>query len=61
MSLPRKVNNMLNILKRFESLHVLDVTNARKQSNILTFFLILTLIEKKKKKKKKILAKNKNK
>ena len=38
MSLPRKGSNMLNILKRFESLHVLDVTNARKQSKILTFF-----------------------
>ena len=29
---------MPDLLQRFESLHILDVTNARKQSSILTFF-----------------------
>ena len=29
-----KGNDMRDLLQRFESLHVLDVTNARKQSSI---------------------------
>ena len=32
-----KANDILDLLKRFESLYVLDITNARKQSSILTF------------------------
>ena len=33
-----KGNDVRDLLQRFKSLHILDVTIARKQSNILTFF-----------------------
>ena len=39
MSLPKKGNDMRDLLQQFVSLHVLDVTNARKQSTVLTFLL----------------------